>query len=262
MRPQVGDDFAWIETAAGPALVCRALQPLAGHLFTTRDWRLGAQRGGVDEAAAWDEVTSAFNSRQVALARLRQVHGSTVIVRRAGDAHNSRTLAEADIIVSDDPALVLAIETADCVPILMADARSGAVAAAHAGWRGLAARVPQAAVNAMTEHFGTRPEDVTAALGPSISAVRYEVGDEVRNRFERDFSSVQIASWFPVETRDGHWQFDGWASAIDQLITAGLSPERIHASRLCTAEQSEFFCSYRRDGVGAGRLAAAIRARG
>ncbi|HEY7291259.1 MAG TPA: peptidoglycan editing factor PgeF [Vicinamibacterales bacterium] len=212
--------------------------------------------------SAWDDVASAFDSGRVALARLRQVHGSNVIVRRAGDAHDVTALPDADIVVSDDPSLVLAIQTADCVPILMGDARTGAVAAAHAGWRGLASRVPHAAVRAMAEHFGARPEDVTAALGPSISAARYEVGAEVRNRFEREFSSKQTALWFPVQTREGHWQFDGWISAIDQLIAAGLSPERVHASRLCTAEQRELFCSYRRDGVAAGRLAAAIRARG
>src|SRR4029077_15300826 len=90
------------------------------------------------------------------LVRAHQVHGASIVVRRHGDAspHRAEALAQADILVSDDPSLVLAIQTADCVPILIADRASGAVAAAHAGWRGLAAGVPGGAVVALLHGIG------------------------------------------------------------------------------------------------------------
>jgi len=196
------------------------------------------------------------------LRRLHQVHGAAVSVSRAGAA-GSRVQPDADIIISDDPALVLAIQTADCVPLLMADRRTPCVAAAHAGWRGLAARVPGAAIEALAREFGSRPEDLIAAVGPSISAPRYEVGASVRARFEEaGFSTAQLARWFSAAERPEHWYFDGWQAARDQLEDAGVPPSQIHIAALCTATHADVFCSYRRDGSPAGRMAAAIRARG
>jgi YfiH family protein len=145
--------------------------------------------------------------------------------------------------------------------LLLADRRTGAVAAAHAGWRGLAARVPDAAVHALAQAFGSRPGDLVAAIGPSISAPRYEVGEDVRERFQHaGFSAQQISGWFAPADRTGHWYFDGWASARDQLAASGIAPDQIHVAGLCTASWPEVFCSYRRDGKAAGRIAAAIRA--
>jgi YfiH family protein len=261
MRPHPGDGFEWVDAPGGPALVCRALEPFASHLFTTRKWALGSSEELDNNGfVAWAVVANALGAPPSQLARLHQVHGATVVVKRAGGRHDANELADADIIITDDRELVLAIQTADCVPFLMADPETGTVAAAHAGWRGLAARVPQVAVKAMAEQFGTRPSDLVVAIGPSISAARYEVGGEVRARFEAaGFKSGCMRDWFPAETREEHWLFDGWRSARDQLDTAGVPPRRIHSPGLCTWEHGELFCSYRRDGNGAGRMAAAIR---
>ena len=172
-------------------------------------------------------------------------------------------LPAADVIVSDDPSLALAIQTADCLPILVADARTGAVAAAHAGWRGLAPRVPAVAVAALRREFGSDPTSLVAAAGPSISAARYEVGADVRQRFEEaGFDRERLGRWFLQGTRAGHWQFDGWEATRDQLADAGIPPERILIAQLCTATDADMFCSYRRDGSPAGRMAAVIRPRG
>ena len=119
---------------------------------------------------------------------------------------------EADIVVSDVPGLALAIQTADCVPILMADSRLGVVAAVHAGWRGLAAHAPVTAVERMSHDFGTRAEDLLVAIGPAIASCCYEVGPDVRTRFERAaFSSGQLEAWFSAspccfgeQSGDGH----------------------------------------------------------
>lgn len=260
MLPKPNDGFAWLQLEQGPALVCSALDRYAAHLFTTRPWVLGSADG--NRAAAWAAVARALDADAAHLDRAHQVHGASVIVRRAGDPpHGDAPLADADILISNDPATVLAIQTADCVPLLFADRRTGAVAAAHAGWRGLAARVPEVAVQAIGRELGSRPGDLVAAIGPSISGPRYEVGDEVRARFQQGgFSAAECDRWFAPGPRARHWCFDGWASARDQLAAAGVSADQIHLAGLCTASYPDLLCSYRRDGTAAGRIAAAIRA--
>jgi YfiH family protein len=258
MKPQPSGGFEWVQAPGGPALVCRALQPFGDHLFTTREWALGSRAGATDED--WQAVAVTLGADAGRLARLRQVHGADIVVRRAGDAVPPGPLPQADVVISDDPSLVLAIQTADCVPLLIADRVTGAVAAAHAGWRGLAAGVPGAAVAALGREFGASPANLVAAVGPSISAERYEVGEEVRARFAAaGFTGAQLARWFRAGERLDHWLFDGWRSVIDQLESAGMASGNVHACSLCTATYPDLFCSYRRDGAGAGRMAAAIR---
>jgi YfiH family protein len=208
------------------------------------------------------------------LVRVHQQHGSRTLLAR-GAAPPAPP--DADIVVTDDPALAVAVQSADCVPLLMACERTGAVAAAHAGWRGLAARVPEATVRSLSREFGTRPEDLVVAIGPAIGGCCYEVGGEVRSRFSAcGFGSGDLDRWFtgdlqrdaanppmtalsPVR-RAGHWFFSPAAAARDALIERAHVPaSRIHVAELCTASHPDAFCSYRRDGNGAGRMAAAIR---
>src|SRR5262249_34925210 len=157
----------------------------------------------------WAAVADAIGVAPARLVRLRQVHGAGIVVHRAGGALDEHAaLPAADIVLSDDPAAAVAIQTADCVPLLIVDARRGVVAAAHAGWRGLAAGVPGVAVAAMTKEFGSRPADLVAAIGPSISAARYEVGEDVRAAFAGSGAAPdRVAAWFPSQTRLGHWLF-------------------------------------------------------
>jgi purine-nucleoside/S-methyl-5'-thioadenosine phosphorylase / adenosine deaminase len=264
---------------AGPeaALVCRGLEAFAPHLITSRTWTLGAGRNR-DDREAWAEVAAAMGVGADRLVRARQIHGVDVLIHRAGDTAGG-TLPSADIIASNDPTMAIAIQTADCVPILIVDRRTGVVAAAHAGWRGLAAGVPRVAVDALVREFGSRPRDLIAAAGPSIGACCYEVGAEVRQRFEvAGWPDSTIDGWFfaraqptdgnrsmaglPSEPRPGHWYFDSGRAASDQLESAGVPRDQILVAELCTASHVHAFCSYRRDGADAGRMAAAIRARG
>jgi YfiH family protein len=258
MKPQPSGGFEWVQAAGGPALVCAALRPFADHLFTTRDWALGCHAVAADED--WQPVAASLGVDAAHLVRLHQVHGASVAVRRAGARPPASPRPDADIVVSDDPSIALAIQTADCVPMLIADRLTGAVAAAHAGWRGLAAGVPGVAVAALAREFGSAPADLIAAVGPSISAERYEVGEDVRVRFRAaGCPDALIERWFRPAERLDHWFFDGWRSAHDQLEAAGLPAANVHAAGLCTATYPDLFCSYRRDGKGAGRIAAAIR---
>ena len=254
--PKPSDGFAWAQVEGGRALVCEALP--VPHLFTTREWALGSRVDRMEED--WRPVSASLGVDHAQLVRLHQVHGAGVVVRHAGERPSSPLLPDADILVSDDPSIALAIQTADCVPLLIADRVTGAVAAAHAGWRGLALGVPGVTVAALAREFGSRPENLVAAVGPSICADRYEVGVDVRERFSAaGFPAARIANWFLPGTRPEHWQFDGWRAAQDQLEAAGLTPANIHVAAMCTATFPDLFCSYRRDGTAAGRIAAGIR---
>jgi YfiH family protein len=257
--------------------MCRALETIADHVFSTRPWALGSDKA--DELTAWTEVSNQLGIPLERLVRVRQVHGADVLVRRVGDARPASSDADAgaaaDVIVSDDPGVALAVRVADCVPLLIADRRTGAVAAAHAGWRGLAAGVPAATVGALAREFGSQPSDLVAAAGPSIGACCYEVGEDVYRRFEVAFGDEELGRWFSHSSRSstrnpsfpglakgprpGHWHFDGARSVADQLEACGLSPEHVHVVDLCTASHPELLCSYRRDGTPAGRMVAAIR---
>jgi len=255
-----------------PALRCRELQPFAHHLITTRAWRLGMPSRPT-ERDPWTAVRAALSVR---LIRAGQVHGVDVLVHRTGGAISDEA-APADIIVSDDPGVALAIQAADCVPILIADRVTGAVAAAHAGWRGLVGGVPRVAVGALAREFGSRPEDLIAVAGPSVRACCYEVGTDVRRRFdEAGWPESTSARWFferpqptdrnpsmiglPESRRPGHLYFDSGLAAGDQLAAAGVPAAMIFVADLCTASHPGALCSYRRDGTDAGRIAGVIRA--
>jgi YfiH family protein len=272
--PQPSEAFDWVQAAAGPALICRPLALLAPHLFTTRRWPLGALTAGSDDPAPWDDIAQAMEVSAARLVRVHQVHGAAVVI--AEDARGAQQ--DADIIVSRDPTLALAVQAADCIPLLLADPRTGAVAAAHAGWRGLAAGVPAAAVMSLTREFGGRAADLVAAIGPAIGACCYEVGGDVRDRFEAaGASGSQLARWFlpaPIHSaanpsmsgvtgarRADRWFLDGWTSAREQLVEAGVPGAQIFLAGLCTASHPDVLCSYRRDGSPAGRIAGAIRSR-
>jgi YfiH family protein len=267
--PQPSEPFEWVQAAGSLALICGALTPLARHLYTARGWGLGG------DLQQWDEVAAALGIPPAGLIRARQVHGAGVL--RASQAIGQPPGSiEADIVLAGPhDATAAGVQAADCVPLLLADPQTGAVTAAHAGWRGLAAGVPGAAVSAMAKMFGTAPGDIVAAIGPSVGACCYEVGADVKERFDRaGFGAGRAAAWFhdqpprlprnppmasvTVGARDGRWFFDGWAAARDQLADAGVPPAQIFAAELCTASHGAF-CSYRRDGARAGRNLAAIR---
>lgn len=257
--------------SGGPALASPLLERHAAHFFTTRAWTLGRGVNQLNDDQAWFQVAASAGVAEDRLIRLRQVHGAEVVEARPG-----APMPLGDIVITDDPTLAIAVQTADCVPLLLADMRTGVVCAAHAGWRGMAARVPQVAVAALVGRYGSRFRDLVAAIGPSIGACCYEVGDDVRTSLQTLASGViDPSTWFharptvdpdnpsldsvPKEGRTDRWYFDGWACGAAQLLEAGLVAERIAVARSCTASHPSAFCSYRRDGAPAGRLAAVIR---
>ncbi len=155
-------------------------------------------------------------------------------------------LGEGDALLSETPGRLIGVKTADCLPVLLADQRHRAVAAVHAGWRGTVAEVCLSTLRAMAERWGTRPEDVHAAIGPGIGACCFEVGPEVAVRFGRPFERGHIDLECVNRTH---------------LIGAGVAPERIYCAALCTVCHADLFHSFRRDRERAGRMISVIGVR-
>lgn len=253
--PEVPNPFYWTRESWGPALRCRPLDDLAAHLFTTRQLSLTS-------AADYGQLAHAVGAERVAA--LTQVHGAAVSVVRRGGAISDDP-PEADALVSDSPDIAVAVRAADCVPILMADRLTGAVAAVHAGWRGTAVRVGVAALNAMEREFGTHPKNVIAAIGPSIGPCCYQVGSDLVDAFAAaGHERYLIERWFstPPPPRGSRQRtqlrLDVAAANRDQLVLAGVPERQIYDSGLCTAMHLDVLTSYRAEKENAGRIAGVI----
>jgi polyphenol oxidase len=169
---------------------------------------------------------------------LAQAHGTTIV---SADV-DQRRAPEADGSVSRVPGNVCAVLSADCLPVLFADRRGGVVAAAHAGWRGLASGVLEAAVGSMR----AEQAEVLAWLGPAIGPSAFEVGADVHAAFcDRDPG----ASACFVATRQGKWHADLYALARRALARAGVDATAIHGGGRCTYGEPGAFYSYRRGGA-------------
>ncbi len=190
-----------------------------------------------------------------------QVHGSEVAVVDekligAGALNLSDTVAETDALITNLADVPLLLFYADCVPVLLADTKSGAVGLAHAGWRGTVAQIARKTLAAMAQHFGTQPKDIIAAIAPSIGQCCYEVDDFVRDKaqgYEEFFA--------PVAGKEGKYMLDLWGYNKRELIEAGVLPENIAVAEVCTAHNHELFCSYRAEAGKTGRMGVCLRAR-
>jgi YfiH family protein len=173
------------------------------------------------------------------LATLRQTHSDQIIV-----ADQPGCLGEGDALISNRPGITLAVRTADCLPILIADPTNRAVAAVHAGWRGTVLEIVPKTVRRMEELFGSRKEDLVVVIGPGIGACCFEVGAEV---------AVQFSRYFP-ERHDlsGKTKID-----LAETIRRQLG-RNVGTAGLCTVCRPDLFHSYRRDREAAGRMVAGI----
>ena len=210
---------------------------------------------------------------------LRQIHSD---VAHRVDASNAgaKDAPQGDALFTREPGLLLVVQTADCIPILLADPKRRAIAAIHAGWRGTLRRIAAKTLGRMHMEFGTRPEDVIAALGPGIGRCCYEVGSEVARDFDAQFPNARewfdgpfdaLASgdndpnWLPWLTMmpPGHQppplrvHLDLIAANRAILADAGIPARQISSSGLCTACRTDLLFSYRRERT-TGRLMAAI----
>jgi polyphenol oxidase len=260
---------------AAPACVGAVMSTRAGGVSRPPFDSLNVGAAVGDDASAVAEnrrrFAAAIGARPV---WLRQVHGTRVVRIGAADAETddaSPLVAHADppqasplvadAAWTDEPGIACTVQVADCLPVLLCTADGRAVAAAHAGWRGLAAGVLEVAVRALCEGAGCAPAQVCAWLGPCIGPRHFEVGADVLQGFglEPLPADAPCFSYAPRADGSARWRADLPALARARLQRAGV--RAIAGGVGCTVSEASTFFSFRRDGV-TGRLAAAVWRRG
>ncbi len=263
------------------------------HGFSTRGGGFSRQYGRAlnlgytteDSAPLVERNRAAFLSKLGAIAEngagwplvtLRQIHSDLVhVIERI-----PREPVTGDGLVTNVPGLLLAIQSADCLPVLLADPKRRAVGALHAGWRGTLARIVEK--GKMRHAFGSEPAELMAAIGPGIHSCCYEVGNELRDKFDSQFSYSadlfhEVIESDPVKEKypllfltaraPGHGEaerklhLDLVEANRRQLISAGVRPEKISASPLCTACRPELLFSHRAEKGITGRMMGVIAIR-
>jgi hypothetical protein len=295
----------WRLRRAGKLTVveCAALDfPWLIHGFSTRlggASRLERWHGGRHTAETvlnlgftdWDSRESVLENRRrwrkalhasdFDLIALKQFHSDAIRTVSVVSKPSNAAPWQGDALISGVPRRLLSVQTADCIPILLADSESRAVGAVHAGWRGTVKRIAAKTVGKMRMEFGARPENLVAALGPGIGACCYEVGPDVVKEFASQFADAK--DWFddifeqlayddnpnplpwlsmmpPGHERPLRTHLDLHAANRAILLAAGLRPENIFSCPYCVSCQPELFFSYRRERP-TGRLMASIALR-
>jgi YfiH family protein len=236
-----------------------------GALMTTRAGGLSEGRYAsmnVGTAVGDDPRAVAANRLRLAEATgaapvfLRQVHGRRVVRLAADDAAAGAPVHEADAAVTSVPGVACIVQAADCLPVLLAAPGGSAVGIAHAGWRGLAAGVVEASVDAVCDAAACAPAELSAWLGACIGPDAFEVGADVLAAFAVDPEPRETSDVRHFRARSGgKWLADLAGLARDRLAAAGVW--RVAGGQWCTVSDRERFFSYRRDGT-TGRMAAAI----
>jgi len=283
LRSEKLDRLAWLVHAFSTRLggVSRAYGGNTLNLgFTKQDSRAAVER---NRELFLKELGVANGRKSWPLVALRQVHSDLIhrVDSMRVDRIPERPLA-GDGMVTDTPGLLLAVQTADCLPIIVADRKRRAVGVFHAGWRGTVKRIVEKGVGEMRKHFGSDPRDLVVAIGPGIRGCCYEVGEEVRTRFEAQFAYAgslfrEVKESDPVREKypllfltaraPGHseWPVKLFLDLVEanrrQLLDAGVLAQNIDAMAPCTACHTELLFSFRGEKGVTGRLmgAAGIR---
>ena len=190
------------------------------------------------------QFQAALGCESFTLVTAKQIHSD--FIRSIKDENDAKAEPqEGDALTVNSPKILLGIQTADCLPILIADPKTKAFAAIHAGWRGTFANIAALTVERMQREYGSHPGDLHAALGPAICAENFEVGPEVLEQFTTKFSYAKNLISKIQPSGKGH--FDLNACNVQQLIEAGLQAEKIYDSALCTVNRNDLFFSYRKE---------------
>ena len=262
------------------------------HGFSTRTGGFSALYGGnalnlgftkQDSRSAIEQNRKAFLQELGATKRrslrplvtLRQIHSD--IIHCISEPPNA--VLAGDGLITSNPGILLAVQTADCLPVILVDAKRRAVGTFHAGWRGTLKRIVEKGVGEMRRWFGTKPGDIRAAIGPGIHNCCYEVGPEVREKFESQFSYANelfrelkefdsIREKYPLlflsARPPGHTSLHSriFLDLVEanrrQLISAGVPPKNISVSELCTACRPDLLFSYRAEKGNTGRMMGAV----
>ena len=230
------------------------------HGFSTRTGGISAVYGGDSLNLGWtkedDPASVAENRRRFvdavagettgkagfALVNVRQIHSDITRVIREQDGPllgtlqtlEGKAVLEGDGVMTSLTGVMLGVGTADCVPVLVVDVKKRVVGAFHAGWRGTVARIVEQGIARMTHEYGSQPQDLVAAIGPSIGACCYAVGEEVRTAFSSQFDYADDL-FLPDRKANSSIYVDLWKANQRQLLAAGIEPSKIAVIGECTA---------------------------
>jgi YfiH family protein len=244
--------------------------PRIFHGFSTR--RGGAPDGAECSlnlgASSWDSAArvqvnrrrflSALNFETAYLATLHQIHSNRVHIIE--DIPSQRNQSDGDALTTRIENVALAIQIADCLPILIADPVNHAVAAVHSGWRGTLSRVLLSTIREMQRAFNSNPARLLVAVGPGIRSCCFEVGPEVAGPFEREYPGISLAK--ELKDRRGKYLLDLCGALHVQLDLAGVPTPNRYDLDVCTCCNTHEFFSHRAEGPAAGRMMAVIGNRG
>lgn len=263
-QKQLGD----LEYLTFPAITDTGL---VGHLFTTRtggvsqgdcaSMNLSFSRGDNPEHVLenYRRICNVLGVQAEDVVATVQTH--TTNIRHVTGADKGKGVVcpqnyqDIDGLITDEPGVVLACFFADCVPLYFVDPVKKAIGLAHSGWRGTVNRMGACMVQAMTDAFGSRPEDLIAAIGPSICRDCYEVSDDVAEEFEKAFSGCGTAV-VAQGKEPGKYQLDLWLANRIILMQAGIPEKNISVTDVCTCHNPEYLFSHRASHGKRGNLAA------
>ncbi len=260
--------FYWRERDDVRALVCEPLEEDGfTNAFSTRVGGVSPMPESALNLAGFneDESENIYENRRRFLKLFEgewlltgcwQVHGIDVRVVRTREEANQKpgVLGDdqyCDALVSRTPNVLLAVKTADCVPVLIGDPITRSFAAVHAGWRGTSSSIIKQAIGQLENQFGAVAANLRVAIGPAANHCCYEVGSDVISVFKERFAN---ADDLLAPTRDGHARINLHQANREQLMDAGVSPDRIHVAPFCTMDRNDLFFSYRQEKQRHGRV--------
>ncbi len=258
------DGFVLRDSHGVPYYSCKAFEaiPQVCHGFSTRDDGAGQLLNL--SYRPWDSVErvnenrrcllSAVNLGDSCLVTLHQVHSNRAYIIE--DNSSEWNLSQGDALITAVPNIALAVQIADCLPVLIADPMKHVVAAVHAGWRGTLSRILLHTIRTMEQGFASRPSDLLVAVGPGIRKCCFEVGNEVVELFDKEFPGSELA--IPLVDHPGKFLLDLIHALEIQMDFAGVLPANRYDLGLCTRCNSDKFFSYREEGPAAGRMLAVI----
>jgi polyphenol oxidase len=243
--------------------------------FTKDDTRAAVERN----RAAFENAIGAADKKRKPwpMASLKQVHSDVIF--RVGSPKDCEQPCTGDGLITNVPGLLLAVQTADCLPVLLVDPEHRAVGAFHAGWRGTFKRIVEKGVGAMQQHFGSDPKKMVASIGPGIHSCCYEVGSDLRTQFEAQFDYakelfIEVSNHDPIREKypmlfltaraPGHSDLgpqihlDLVEANRQQLLAKGVPAKNIWASELCTSCRTDVLFSHRKERGKTGRMMGAV----
>lgn len=243
------------------AFVTTRHQPIAGDDYSS--FNLGLYSG--------DNPDRVYQNRQLLCQALEipfahlylshQIHGTSTLIiddtflNSPADEQLKR-MDGVDALITDRKGICIGVTTADCVPVLLYDRQKQVAAAIHAGWRGTVAQVVSLCIRTMISQWDISPENIIAAIGPSIGKSCFEVGDEVYEAFKQ--ANFDLAKASERNARTGKFHIDLWEANRQELICSGIPPKQIEVAGICTHTSNNQFYSARTLGIDSGRFVSGI----